>query len=263
MTNISTPRTILFDVYDVLFSGTPDMGFSLYLAEKAKTDPRINASFDGNVRSVLYGLLSRYCPLCSFAVCRSLVPHNPGAHVKRALKEGTLTYEQLKVGITYMLTHHVQCPPQTRIILDYAAEYFSNPQFSVAAWHSLPQGQALFKQAIAHYGPAQVFVLSNMPAEIFTAFKNRFPDIYSLLSEDHWMVSGHIGAAKPKPDGFAYALHRMGCAASQVLFIDDKEENCVVARGQGMQALQFTVPPSTLLQEWYHSIGFKGDGNKD
>jgi putative hydrolase of the HAD superfamily len=51
--------------------------------------------------------------------------------------------------------------------------------------------------------------------------------------------SARVGRRKPDPDAFRYALDVLGVPAEEVLFIDDKERNTVVAEELGMRTIVF------------------------
>ncbi len=56
------------------------------------------------------------------------------------------------------------------------------------------------------------------------------------------VVSHEINVRKPDPKIFEYFVESTKCAPSTTVFIDDKEQNCVVARQLGFQILHFTKP---------------------
>ena len=52
-------------------------------------------------------------------------------------------------------------------------------------------------------------------------------------------ISGECGSRKPSRDAFAAALDVVGCAAGDVLFVDDASANCEGAREAGIEAVRF------------------------
>jgi putative hydrolase of the HAD superfamily len=59
--------------------------------------------------------------------------------------------------------------------------------------------------------------------------------------------SCYLGLRKPNPAIYRRALDILGLPGSRVLFLDDREENVVAARAQGMRAIRFTG--ESALQE--------------
>jgi putative hydrolase of the HAD superfamily len=59
---------------------------------------------------------------------------------------------------------------------------------------------------------------------------------------DFFICSGYAGEMKPGRAIYRTALEVSGAPAAETLFIDDKQENCEVARALGMQAIHFTSP---------------------
>lgn len=74
---------------------------------------------------------------------------------------------------------------------------------------------------------------------------------------DHFervLVSEAIGYAKPEVEAFEVALADAGVPRDQVLFVDDKQRNVVVARELGLQAV-WADPTSRWLEEVDGLIG--------
>jgi HAD superfamily hydrolase (TIGR01509 family) len=57
---------------------------------------------------------------------------------------------------------------------------------------------------------------------------------------DHVVVSGEVGYAKPDAEIFEVALERMGVVASEVVFIDDNQDNVDAAVALGITGLLFS-----------------------
>lgn len=51
--------------------------------------------------------------------------------------------------------------------------------------------------------------------------------------------SAFVGMRKPEPQIYEQTLARLGVAAEESLFIDDREDNCAGARAVGMQAVRY------------------------
>jgi HAD superfamily hydrolase (TIGR01509 family) len=52
-------------------------------------------------------------------------------------------------------------------------------------------------------------------------------------------VSCLTGTRKPSPEAFTLVKDRLGCAFSDLLLVDDREENCRAARALGLLAVRF------------------------
>jgi len=258
MSNYSAVRSVLFDVNDVLVSFDDNNHFREYLTQKAAEDPRIDLSWHGNVKQLLFGILTRYCPLCSYEVCREAESKVPGSHVRQARCEGKLTNEALKVCFTYVLTHYVDCPGKVRVILDYAAEYFTTPALFLGSCTVNEHGMALLRQVVKRYGRESVFVFSNFSPESLPFLARACPELFELLPEQNLIFAGHTGLSKPRPEAFQNVITRVGGAAQSMLLIDDSAINIATAKERGMQAVQYLPKPSAALTEWYQFIGFTG-----
>ena len=248
--------SIIFDVNDVLVTVDNSAGFSRYLAKKAEDDRRIDTYWSGDVKTVLFGLLTKYCPLCEFGQCQKYGMNEPGRHVTQALKEGTLTYEGCKVAMTYMMTHYVECSSGVRIVLDHAVDYYSRPDMLMHTCLAIPVGMQLFHHAVQKFGAHHVFILSNMPVELFSLFKKQFPEIAAAIPAQNIVLAGHGGVVKPERKVFELMVQRVGGVPASMILIDDKERNIVGARQCGMQAVQFSSKPSPELATFYKEIGF-------
>jgi len=87
-----------------------------------------------------------------------------------------------------------------------------------------------------------LYLLTNMPAGIFAARRDRFR---VLAQFDGAVVSGEEGVLKPSPEIFARLRSRFGLVPAETLFVDDAEANVHGARAAGFLAHRF-VDPSTL-----------------
>ena len=249
-------KYIVFDIFNVLLTHDYSAGFSAYLAEKQEIDPRIDRSWSGNVILMMRGLLTQYCPLCDYKLCTHYSMKEPSEHCIVALKSGKITYEGFKVAMTYMLTHYVKCDDKVRIVLDYAAEYLSRPDAIIKNYELVQSGVALFQHVVTRYGAENVFILSNMSAELFALQRQAYPEIFSLLASDRFFIAGHTGLVKPDESAFKHCIAKIGAAPATMLLLDDSAQNVAVARSLGMGALQFAPVPGAELAAWYASIGF-------
>lgn len=60
--------------------------------------------------------------------------------------------------------------------------------------------------------------------------------------------TGHIGIAKPDPRVFEHILNEMKLNPSEVVFIDDKEDNVQSASRLGIKAIQFVGAEELILE---------------
>ncbi|MFI1507002.1 HAD family hydrolase [Streptomyces sp. NPDC020597] len=84
---------------------------------------------------------------------------------------------------------------------------------------------------------ARVALLSNIPADHADAFVTAQSWLHGL---DHVAFSGKIGAAKPDPAAFRHCVSALHAAPTDVLFVDDREENVRAAQAVGMNGHVFT-----------------------
>lgn len=59
---------------------------------------------------------------------------------------------------------------------------------------------------------------------------------------NYFICSGYVHEMKPLPDIYRAAIDVSGLPPETALFIDDRQENCEVARSFGMNAIQFESP---------------------
>lgn len=69
--------------------------------------------------------------------------------------------------------------------------------------------------------------------------------IYRIMSEqlpifDITLISSELGVVKPDPRIFQIALEKAGVDPSEILFIDDREENVLAARALGINGIVYT-----------------------
>lgn len=95
--------------------------------------------------------------------------------------------------------------------------------------------------ALAHALKRNVAValLSNNGHLTFETMPELFPEMLPLFG-DRLTVSAMFGTHKPDPAVFVRALERLGFAASETLFVDDKAENAEGAALAGLTGHHFT-----------------------
>jgi putative hydrolase of the HAD superfamily len=91
----------------------------------------------------------------------------------------------------------------------------------------------------------RIAVLSNMPPELAEGMRREFR---WLSRFDARVFSGELGLVKPEPGIFSYSLEALGLGPSEVLFIDDDEENVAGAERAGIPAFLYR-PGRTGVEE--------------
>ena len=99
-----------------------------------------------------------------------------------------------------------------------------------------------------HAAGVPLFLLTNMPVEVFAARRRRYP-VLSLF--DGAVVSGEEGVLKPSPEIFAVLRDRYALDPAETLFVDDLEMNVAGARAAGFLAHRFVDAPAlaAILRE--------------
>jgi putative hydrolase of the HAD superfamily len=94
-------------------------------------------------------------------------------------------------------------------------------------------------------------LLSNMPFDMAAHARATFA---WLAHFDHLVLSCEARLIKPDPALFRRCLATIAVRPEQALFVDDREENVVAARAEGMQAIQFHS--SAQLRRELEGLGF-------
>ena len=79
-------------------------------------------------------------------------------------------------------------------------------------------------------------LLSNMPTDMISHARQNFPWLNHF---DHKTFSAEVRLVKPELAIYRHSLDGLGVAASEALFVDDREANIEGARSVGMFAIQF------------------------
>ena len=90
-------------------------------------------------------------------------------------------------------------------------------------------------------GGVPLYLLTNMPADVFAARRERFAVLRQFQGA---VVSGEEGVLKPSPEIFARLRTRFDLVPAETLFIDDAEANVGGARAAGFLAHRFVDPPT-------------------
>lgn len=102
-----------------------------------------------------------------------------------------------------------------------------------------------------HGAGVPLYLLTNMPAEVFAARRARYP----VLSRfDGAVVSGEVGVLKPSPEIFAILADRYALDPAETLFVDDMEVNVAGARAAGFLAHRFVDAPALAIALDAHGL---------
>jgi putative hydrolase of the HAD superfamily len=105
------------------------------------------------------------------------------------------------------------------------------------SWLHLEAGTVALIEELAAVGH-RLALLSNAPTETAEAIAG----LPVARHFEHLIFSCELKMAKPATEFFTAALARLGAAAAEVIFIDDRPENVAAAVTLGMQSILFTSP---------------------
>jgi glucose-1-phosphatase len=113
----------------------------------------------------------------------------------------------------------------------------------LAAWKAIigdeKEGIDHIMSSLAEHCP--LYLLSNTNEPHFREAVRRSPSL-SFLKE--YFLSYELKLLKPDPEIYREAVRRIGFAAEEIIFIDDREDNILSARGVGLNAIRFTDVPA-------------------
>jgi HAD superfamily hydrolase (TIGR01509 family) len=87
-----------------------------------------------------------------------------------------------------------------------------------------------------HSSGVKTALLSNMPHDMVRHVRQQFDWLDQF---DHLTFSAEVSLIKPDAAIYQHSLRGVGVAASEALFVDDKEPNVEGARAVGLRALRF------------------------
>jgi epoxide hydrolase-like predicted phosphatase len=73
--------------------------------------------------------------------------------------------------------------------------------------------------------------------------REKFADVFDAI-----VISAEVGAAKPEPKIYQYALDQLGVRPDEAVFVDDVIENVEASEKLGMQGIHFRDPESVIRQ---------------
>ncbi len=111
--------------------------------------------------------------------------------------------------------------------------------------------------------PGMPELLDELGGRVVRATASNYPvwieELAARLLRDRFDVilsSHHLGVRKPEAAFYEAVLERLGCAAAEVAFVDDRAENVDAAVAAGLHAVRFTDAAS--LRRWLVRLGVLG-----
>jgi len=106
-----------------------------------------------------------------------------------------------------------------------------------------------------HFLPGMAGLLDDLAGSVQRVTASNYPVWIEQVADDHLVgridrviASCHLGARKPDPAFYTRLLDTVGRPASQVLFVDDREDNVEAARAVGLRAHRFE--DAEVLRAW-------------
>jgi len=88
-------------------------------------------------------------------------------------------------------------------------------------------------------------ILSNIGDHMESGILHKFPWLHNFA---HHTFSHRLGIAKPDPAIYQHAAEGLAVPPSEILFIDDREENIAAAIASGMKAIQYSTHAAFLAE---------------
>lgn len=111
------------------------------------------------------------------------------------------------------------------------------------------------RRAGTGYLPGMAELLDELEGVVVRATASNYPVWVEELAHEHLtgrfeyvIASCHLGVRKPEADFYLGVLDRIGAAADDVLFVDDREVNVEAARDVGLRAHRFE--DAVTLRTW-------------
>jgi len=111
----------------------------------------------------------------------------------------------------------------------------------VSALVKIPTTIALLKSLLAD-PTTKVYIYSNAPAEWIEQYRTLFPDIFGAIAPGNLMSSGATGLLKPSEAAFKAICNEAHCKISDIILIDDSEQNCTAVQNLGGTAFRCFTP---------------------
>lgn len=122
-------------------------------------------------------------------------------------------------------------------------------RLDIHSWLHLQEHTVALVQQVASAGH-RLALLSNAPAEVADAV-TRLPVAGHF---DHLVFSCFLRTAKPDPACYSATLDRLGAAAREVVFLDDRTENVAAASALGINGVHFAGPDHARAELARHGV---------
>ncbi len=87
----------------------------------------------------------------------------------------------------------------------------------------------------------QLYLLANIPNELFQAITTAYPDIIKLF--DGVIISSQVNMVKPDTQIFSHLLNTYQLDSEKCVLIDEQEESLAAAQKVGITGIYFNKPP--------------------
>jgi putative hydrolase of the HAD superfamily len=140
----------------------------------------------------------------------------------RGVLSGIAYWQQVAADLDHPLD-----APQLNALIQADTDLWGRPNIDMTAW-----AQHLHRAGIA------TGILSNIGDAMEAGILARYPWLANFA---HSTFSHRLGIAKPDPAIYNHAAKGLGFPTTEILFIDDREENIAAARRVGMIAIQYAT----------------------
>jgi len=137
---------------------------------------------------------------------------------------GDLTAEEYWLRLAAE-TNSSLVPAQIEILRGVEVEIWAHTNSGMLAWVKK-----------LHTAGIKTGLLSNMPWDLVKHVRTNCPWMENFTFKT---LSAELKLIKPDPAIYQYTLDWLGVAASETLFVDDRENNVRAARSLGLHAIQF------------------------
>ena len=108
-------------------------------------------------------------------------------------------------------------------------------RLDVAMWSNVTEEMTEWLARV-HSGGFRTAILSKMQTDMAAHTRNNFAWLRHI---DHQVLSCEVRSIKPDPAIYRHALSLLEVPPSEVLFVDDREENIQAARSAGIRGILF------------------------
>lgn len=148
-----------------------------------------------------------------------------------AYDRGSLTAEAYWQQVAQDLDRPLD-EPTIQQLIDTDTDVWTQPNQPMIDWAAALQRAGMKTGILSNIGAAmEVGVLARCPW---------------LADFRHYTFSHRLKLAKPDPAIYRHAVEGLNVAPSEILFIDDREENILAAHAAGMQAVRYTTHDAFL-----------------